>query len=370
MGYKIPVYKPSLSGNEKKYVNDCLDSEWISSKGKYISLFEDKFRNYVGVKYATAVSNGTAALHLALVTLGICEGDEVIVPTFTYIASVSSIVYTGATPVFVDSDKSDWQMSIEDLKAKITPKTKAIMVVHLYGHPNKMDEIMKIANDNNLLVIEDCAESFGSTYKGKHTGTFGNIAAFSFYGNKIITTGEGGMMVTNDYSLYNKAYHLKMHGVSSEHYYWHDVIGYNYRMTNICGALGLAQLERADEVIEQKKQLAKKYNELLAGLPLTFQPELEGTTNAHWMFTILVNTAKTRDELRDYLDTKSIETRPTFYPVHTMPMFSNQHNKFPIAEDIALRGINLPSYPTISNEDLNYICNEIKNFFKERNLIN
>lgn len=366
MGYRVPVYRPQLGGNEKKYVNDCLDTEWISSKGKYINLFEDKFCEFIGVKYATAVSNGTTALHLALEALGISEGDEVIVPTFTYIASVSSIIYTGATPVFVDSDESDWQMSIEDLKNKITPKTKAIMVVHLYGHPNRMDEIMAIAREHNLLVIEDCAESFGSTYKGKHTGTFGDIATFSFYGNKTVTTGEGGMVVTNDYYLYDKTYHLKMHGVSSVRHYWHDVIGYNYRMTNICAAIGLAQLETAEKVIERKKQLAQRYNELLKGLPLTFQPELEGTTNAHWMYTILVDNVKTRNALRDYLEAKSVETRPTFYPVHTMPMFSTQYNKFIVAEDLSIRGINLPSYPSISDEDLNYVCGCIKEFFNNR----
>lgn len=366
MNYKIPVYRPHLGGNEKKYVDECLDTDWISSKGKYINLFEDKFCDYIGVKYATAVSNGTTALHLALETLGIKHGDEVIVPTFTYIASVSTIVYTGATPVFVDSDESDWQMSIDDLKNKITPKTKAIVVVHLYGQPNKMDEIMAIAREYGLFVIEDCAESFGSTYKGKHTGTFGDIAAFSFYGNKTITTGEGGMLVTNDYYLYNKAYHLKMHGVSSVRYYWHDVIGYNYRMTNICAAIGLAQIERADDIIVKKKSIAKKYNELLQGLPVTFQPDREDSTNAFWMYTILVDTVKTRDTLMEYLSSKLIETRPTFYPVHTMPMFSNQYKKFNVAEDISIRGINLPSYPEISDEDLKYVCDSIKEFFRNK----
>ena len=366
MNYKIPVYRPHLGGNEKKYVDECLDTDWISSKGKYINLFEDKFCDYIGVKYATAVSNGTTALHLALETLGIKHGDEVIVPTFTYIASVSTIVYTGATPVFVDSDESDWQMSIDDLKNKITPKTKAIVVVHLYGQPNKMDEIMAIAREYGLFVIEDCAESFGSTYKGKHTGTFGDIAAFSFYGNKTITTGEGGMLVTNDYYLYNKAYHLKMHGVSSVRYYWHDVIGYNYRMTNICAAIGLAQIERADDIIVKKKSIAKKYNDLLQGSPVTFQPDREDSTNAFRMYTILVDTVKTRDALMEYLSSKLIETRPTFYPVHTMPMFSNQYKKFNVAEDISIRGINLPSYPEISDEDLKYVCDSIKEFFRNK----
>ena len=369
MKYKIPIYQPHLSGNEKKYVNECLESNWISSKGKFIKEFEDKFSEYIGVKYATGVTNGTTALHLALETLGITEGDEVIVQTFTYIASVSSILYTGATPVFVDSVASTWQMDPEDVKRKITPKTKAIMAVHLYGQMCDMDEIIKIANENKIFVIEDCAEAFGSKFKNKYAGTFGNISTFSFYGNKTITTGEGGMLVTNDYYLYDKAYHFKMHGVSRDREYWHDVIGYNYRMTNICAAIGLAQLEKAEEHIKLKRKLAKRYNELLRDLPVTPLKEAKDTVNTYWMYSILVENVKLRNELREFLANAGIETRPTFYPVHTMPMFAQKYHKFPVAEDIAIRGINLPSWPHIPDEMIIEICNCIGKFYENLKLI-
>jgi perosamine synthetase len=365
MAFKIPLYIPFLGGNEKKYVNECLDSTWISSKGKFIKEFEDKFSDYIGVKYATAVSNGTTALHLALETLGITEGDEVIVPTFTYIASVSSILYTGATPIFVDSLESTWQMDPEDVKKKITKKTKAIMVVHLYGQMCDMGEIMKIANEHNLFVIEDCAEAFGSKFKGKCAGTFGDIATFSFYGNKTITTGEGGMVVSNDYYMYDRAYHLKMHGVSTVREYWHDVIGYNYRMTNICAAIGLAQLERADEILKKKRNIAELYNKNLEGLPVYPLKESEDTVNSFWMYSIMTENVKQRDALRKHLSDNGIETRPTFYPVHTMPMFSHTYHKIKTAEEIAIRGMNLPSWPELKKEQVLEVCDVIKSYYKK-----
>ncbi|MDD5363574.1 MAG: DegT/DnrJ/EryC1/StrS family aminotransferase [Ignavibacteria bacterium] len=364
MAFKIPLYIPFLGGNEKKYVNECLDSTWISSKGKFIKEFEDKFSDYIGVKYATAVSNGTTALHLALETLGITEGDEVIVPTFTYIASVSSILYTGATPVFVDSLETTWQMDPEDVKKKITKKTKAIMVVHLYGQMCDMEAIMKIANEHNLFVIEDCAEAFGSKFKGKCAGTFGDISTFSFYGNKTITTGEGGMVVSNDYYMYDRAYHLKMHGVSTVREYWHDVIGYNYRMTNICAAIGLAQLERADEILKKKRNIAELYNKNLEGLPVHPLKEFKDTVNSFWMYSIMTESVKQRDALRKHLSDNGIETRPTFYPVHTMPMFSHTYHKIKTAEEIAIRGMNLPSWPELKKEQVLEVCEVIKSYYK------
>lgn len=366
MPYKIPLYVPYLGENEKKYVNECLDTTWISSKGKFIKEFEDKFSEYTGVKYATATSNGTTALHLALETLGITDGDEVIVPTFTYIASVSSIIYTGATPVFADSIDSTWQIDPEDVRKKITPKTKAIMAVHLYGHSCEMDELVRIADENDLFLIEDCAEAFGTLYKNKHAGSFGDIATFSFYGNKTITTGEGGMLVTNDYYLYDKAYHLKMHGVSSVREYWHDVIGYNYRMTNICAAIGLAQIERAEEILEKKRTIAETYNSLLKDLPIIPHREQEGTRHSYWMYSILTENVKTRDSLREYLKDNGIETRPTFFPVHTMPMFTYKYHKFKTAEDIAIRGMNLPSWPGLKEAQIKEVCDVIKNYFSFR----
>lgn len=361
--YRIPLYIPYLTGNEKKYVNECLDSTWISSKGRFIEEFENKFCEYTGAKYATAVSNGTTALHLALETLGIGEGDEVIVPSFTYIASVSPVIYAGAIPVFADSLASTWQVDPDDVKSKITQKTKAIIVVHLYGHPCEMKELVKIAEDNNLFLVEDCAESFGALYEGVHTGKFGDISTFSFYGNKTISTGEGGMLITDDYYMHEKAYHLKMHGVSPVKKYWHDVIGFNYRMTNICAAIGLAQLEKADEILARKRAVRELYNKHLKGLPIEPHGEAPNVRHSFWMYSILTESVGIRDSLREHLDSNGIETRPTFFPVHTMPMFTQSYHKIKTAEDIAIRGINLPCFPSLKDVQIEEICTCIRSFF-------
>jgi len=363
MKIKIPVYKPSLSGNEKEYVQDCLDSSWISSKGKYIKEFETKFADYIGVEKAIGVCNGTVALHLALLTLGISEGDEVIVPTFTYIASVNAIRYTGAQPIFVDSLESTWQMNPEEVRKKITNKTKAILAVHIYGHPCEMDELKKIAKENNIFLIEDAAEAFGSKYKEKFVGTFGDISTFSFFGNKTITTGEGGMVVTNDETLYDRAQHLKGQGLAMYREYWHDIVGYNYRITNICAAIGVAQLERANILIKRKREIAEQYKSKLMNLPVEIHQEVGHVYHSYWMFSILVKNSQIRDELREFLMAKGIETRPTFYPVHTMPMYSKKYEKHPVAESIGWRGINLPSFPNLNEEEINYITSSIKKYF-------
>jgi perosamine synthetase len=361
---KIPIYKPHLNGNEKKYVNECLDSTWISSKGDFISKFENQFSQYIGVHHSTTVSNGTVALHLALLALGIGEGDEVIVPTLTYIASVNSIQYTNATPVFVDSLSSSWQMNPEDVKKKITNKTKAIMAVHLYGHPCDMDALQLICKENDLYLIEDCAEAIGTKYKGKHVGTFGDIATFSFFGNKTITTGEGGMVVTNDETLYDRCVHFKGQGLAKYRQYWHDVVGYNYRMTNICAAIGLAQLEQIDDFIFRKRSIADTYRAAFENTTLEFHKELPDVFNSYWMCSILVEKYEDRDKLRDFLLYKGIETRPLFYPVHTMPMYANKFQKHKIAENLGWRGINLPSFPSLTNQEQEEVINCIKDYFK------
>ncbi len=361
--YKIPVYQPTLAGNEKKYVNECLDTSWISSKGKFVSEFEEKFSDYIECKHSITVSNGTVAIHLALLALGIGEGDEVIVPTLTYIASVNAIVYTGATPVFVDSLSDTWQMDTEDVIKKITSKTKAIMAVHLYGHPCEMQVLSEVAKRNDLFLIEDCAEAFGTKYKNQHVGTFGDISTFSFYGNKTITTGEGGMVVTNDDTLFDRALHLKGQGLAKYRQYWHDTIGYNYRMTNICAAIGLAQLEQANDFIEKKRQIAVWYREFLANTPVRFHEEIGDVIHSYWMCSILVPKSEQRDELRNHLEQNGIETRPLFYPVHTMPMYADKYQKHTIAENLGWRGINLPSWPGLEQSQIHLICDAIKDFF-------
>ncbi len=363
MKLKYPVYQPSLSGNEKKYVMECLDSTWISSKGKFINQFEESFSKYLGIKYSAAVSNGTVALHAALLALGIGKGDEVIVPTFTYIASVNSISYTGAAPVFVDSKEDTWQLDPEDVKKKITSKTKAVMAVHLYGHTCEMDELVKICKDNNIYLIEDTAEAFGSKYKGKFAGTFGDISTFSFFGNKTITTGEGGMVSTNSKELYDLVLRLKGQGLAAGKEYFHDIVGYNYRMTNICAAIGCAQLENATDIITKKREIATWYNNQLNDLPLQLHKEAKDVFHTYWMYTVLVNDADKRDNLRTFLKEKVIETRPAFHPVHQMPMYYKKGVSFPVAESLALKGINLPSYPKLNESDVNYISEQIKKFF-------
>lgn len=358
---QIPVYQPSLSGNEKLYVNDCLDSTWISSKGKYLPLFENAFAAYVGAGYATAVCNGTVALHVALLALGIGPGDEVIVPTLTYVASANAVTYVGATPVFVDSELDSWQLDPQDVAAKITPRTKAILVVHLYGHPANMEAIGELAHRHGLFVIEDCAEAIGTRFNGRHVGVFGDIATFSFYGNKLITTGEGGMVVTNNEILFDRCNHFKGQGVAAERAYWHDIVGYNYRMTNICAAIGLAQLERIDELLAKKLAVAKMYDEVLQGMPVTrHRPSYPNILHSYWMYTILTPDARQRDAVRAILLEAGIDTRPTFSPIHTMPMYAQQAGHYPTAELIGERGISLPSYPDLTPDDIEYIAGHLE----------
>jgi len=361
--YTIPIYQPSLTGNEKKYVNECLDSTWISSKGRFLAEFEGKFAAYTDARYAASVCNGTVALHLALLVLGIGPGDEVIVPSLTYISSVNAITYTGAIPVLVDSLEDTWQMAPEDVRNKITSKTRAIMAVHLYGHPCEMDVLVAIARENRLFLIEDCAEAFGAFYHNKHVGSFGDIATYSFFGNKTITCGEGGMVVTNDRDLYDRAVHFKGQGLVNNREYWHDVIGYNYRMTNICAAIGLAQLEQADVLLEKKRLIAEWYMAEMGNLPVSIHHEHGEVRHSFWMVSILVERPEQREALRGALANAGIETRPFFYPVHTMPMYVQNNQQLPIAEHLALRGINLPSWPNLKREQVYAICEVIRSFY-------
>jgi perosamine synthetase len=343
-------------------VLECLDSTWISSKGKFIGLFEDGFARTVTARHATSVCNGTVALHLALLALGIGPGDEVIVPTLTYIASVNAIAYTGATPVFVDSLADTWQMDPEDVRRKLTPRTRAIMAVHLYGHPCDMDSLCAITKEHGLFLVEDCAEAIGTLYKGRPVGTFGDIGTFSFFGNKTITTGEGGMVVTNDETLHARMVHFKGQGLAAHRQYWHDVIGYNYRMTNICAAIGLAQLEQLAVFAARKKEIAARYSRNLAGSRVGFHGEAPGASHSYWMCSILVEQPGQRDLLRDHLAECGIETRPVFYPAHTMPMYANKFQRHPVAEDLGWRGINLPSWPGLKDEQVDLVCQEILAF--------
>ena len=332
-----------------------------------MSRFENAFASFVGVKHACTVNNGTAALHLALLCLGIGHGDEVIVPTFTYVASVNAITYTGATPVFVDSLMTSWQMDPNDIRKKLTTKTRAIMAVHIYGHPCEMDELEKIVRENDLFLIEDCAEAFGSFYRDKHTGRFGDISTFSFFGNKTITTGEGGMIVTDSETLLERAHHYKGQGLARNREYWHDVIGYNYRMTNVCAAIGLAQLEQAESFLRKKKLVADWYRIELKDLPVTFHEEVGEIIHSYWMCSILAEDSTTRDSLRNFLMRNGIETRPFFPPVHSMPMYASDSQVFPVANHLSCCGLNLPSYQGLSKQDVLAITSCITDFFDGEN---
>ncbi|MBM3380975.1 MAG: DegT/DnrJ/EryC1/StrS aminotransferase family protein [Betaproteobacteria bacterium] len=364
--FKYPVYRPNLTGNEKRYVNECLDSSWISSKGAFVARFEKEFAAYVGAASATSCSNGTVSLHLALLALGIGEGDEIIVPTFTYVASVNAIRYVGATPVFVDSNLSDWQLDVELVKRALTPRTKAVMAVHLYGQACPMLELAELCKKHGLYLVEDCAEALGTRIGKSHVGIVGDIGSFSFFGNKTITTGEGGMLVSNRPELIARCAHLKSQAVSPERTYWHDAVGFNYRMTNICAAIGTAQLERINSIVAKKRALAFKYRDELAALSqVIFHDEQPGTTHSFWMVSIRVADETTRDALRQHLAKNGIETRPGFPPSHFFPMHSAfaAGQVFERGELLGATTMNLPSYPDLSSLDVEEICSHIRNFF-------
>jgi perosamine synthetase len=364
----IPIYQPSLTGREHEYVLECLDTGWISSKGPFVTRFETRFAEFIDVRHATSVCNGTVGLHLALVALGLGPGDEVLVPTLTYIASVNAIAYTGATPVFVDSMADTWQMDPLDVERKISPRTRAIMAVHVYGHPVDMTAISRLALKHRLFVVEDCAEAIGSRCAGRHVGTFGDIGVFSFYGNKTVTTGEGGMVVTNDETLFARMVHFKGQGLAAHRQYWHDVIGYNYRMTNICAAIGLAQMEQVGQFLARKRKIAERYREKLSGR-VTVHDEKAGFVHSYWMCSVLVDKPQLRDPLRAHLSALGIETRPTFYPVHTMPMYAGKYERHMIAEDIGWRGINIPSWPGLTDVQVDLICASIIKFVEENKAV-
>ncbi len=367
MNYKIPLYKPNLSQKEILRVNECLRSSWISSKGKYINSFERLFSKYTKIKYSTVVVNGTAALHLALLALDIKSGDEVIVPTFTYVASVNAIKYVNAKPIFIDSDLNDWQISINEIEKKITKKTKAIICPHIYGQMTNMTKLIKIKKKHKLFLIEDCAEALGSFFKSKHAGKYSDISTFSFYGSKTITTGEGGMLCSDNKSLISKAIKIKLQGISNKKLsYWHDVIGYNYKMTNICAAIGLSQLETIKKILQDKRKIFLYYKKHLESCPLKFQVENHNSINSFWLVGCLTANKKTRDQLMKYLKMRKIETRPGFYPINTMPMYKNYNNqKFKISKQLSDKIICFPSYPKLTKKDLNFICDTIKKFFKK-----
>jgi len=371
--WRLPVMEPVLKGREMEYVLDCLNTNWISSQGKYVEQFEEKFRTYISTDHALSVSNGTVALHLAMAALGIGRGDEVIIPDLTFIAPASMTVLCGAKPVFVDVDRSTWTIDPENIEVHITPRTKAIIVVHLYGHPCEMDPIMEIARRHGLYVIEDCAEALGAEYKGRKVGAIGDVGTFSFFANKVITTGEGGMLTTSNPELYNTLRLLRDHGMSREKRYWHLVAGFNYRLTNLQAAIGLAQLERIDDFLRYRGEVVSRYSAQLKDVEgIVLPPQKEWAKNIYWLYSILVDKEATgidRDTLMGHLSVHGIDTRPLFYPLHKQPPFPDEaDNSFPNADWLSSCGLSLPTSNNIKLEDVDKVCAVICSATKNKSL--
>ncbi len=362
----IPVCEPTLGGNEMKYVQQAIETNWISSAGRFIRDFEARFAEVCGVKYGIACANGTVAMHLAMATLGLEPGDEVIIPTFTMIATANAVTYCGAKPVLVDMEPEYWQMDLNQVEDKITSRTKAIVPVHIYGHPTDMDPLMALAEKHGLTVIEDAAEAHGAEYKGRRTGGLGHAAGFSFYGNKIITTGEGGMVTTNDRELARLAWNLRDHAFSHERHFWHKFVGFNYRMTNLQAAVGLAQVEQLDTFVAARRRNALEYNCRLHGVPGIRTPaEAPWAKNVYWMYGILVDEKEygmNRDALRRVLADHGVETRNFFIPMHTQPIYWKQYygERYPVAEDLCKRGFYLPSASSLTLEEIEYVTDVIR----------
>ena len=356
---RLPVAAPSFSGNELRYVTECVLTSWISSRGRFVSEFEQLFAKFVGVKHAIAVTNGTAALHLGLVLANVGPGDEVIVPTLTFIATANAVRYTGATPVFVDSEPRTWNMDPEDVARKVTARTRTIIPVHLYGHPADMDPILDLAGQRGLWVIEDAAEAHGALYKGQRVGGLGRIGCFSFFGNKIVTTGEGGMLVTDDDEIAERARMLQAHGMSPNRKYWHDAVGFNYRLTNLQAAIGVAQMEQIDTFLDRRARLGALYASLLNSARLELPVQAPWAQRVNWLYTVLVRDGLDRDRLIAALQENGVESRPVFYPIHLMPPYA-AGQRFPVAESIARRGISLPSSASLSDSEIEKVCAVLK----------
>jgi len=365
----IPVCVPYLSGNEVKYVTDAIETGWISSVGKYVEKLEEEFAKWCGVKHALSATSGTTALHLALLSLGIGPGDEVIVPNFTMFASASSVCHAGAVPVFVDAERETWNIDTEKIEEKITPKTKAIMAVHIYGHPCNMGRILEIAQKHNLMVIEDAAESHGAEINGKKCGTFGDVAAFSFYGNKILTSGEGGMIITNDDEVANKVKYYRNHArpLDGSSQFTHGDIGFNYRLNNLSAAVGLAQVEKADELVGLRIKNNNLYRKYLEGVKgIYFQPEKEGYKNVYWMNAVLIDQQEfgmTRDKLAEELKKKGIGTGMFFIGMNKQPGLQKYgcdcSGDYPVSDFLAENGLYLPSGSGLSEEEIREVCDAI-----------
>lgn len=369
----IPVNEPLLNGNEKKYLCECIDTGWISSEGPFVKLFEEKMSSSVNRKYGVAVSNGTAALEVAMQAIGIQKGDEVIMPAFTIISCAMAVTKLGGKPVLVDSDPYTWNMKVEEIEKKITHKTKAILAVHLYGLPVEMDKILDLAKRYHLKVVEDAAEMHGQTYRGKPCGSFGHISTFSFYPNKHVTTGEGGMVVTDDEELANRCKLLRNLCFRQDMRYVHDEISDNYRFTNLQAAVGLAQLERLEEFVEKKRQIGKFYTEHLSdvrGIQLPVS-KTEYADNIYWVYGIVLDKEinYTNREITKLLASKGIGTRTFFWCMHEQPVYKEQGlfdgERYENGEYLARKGFYIPSGLALTTEQMKAVVAAVRNVIRE-----
>jgi perosamine synthetase len=357
---RLPISAPALIGNELEYVTQCLQSTWISSRGDFVEAFEGGFAALCGVEHAVAVNSGTAALHLALLALGVGPGDEVIVPSLTYVASASAISYCGATPVFVDSEPSSWNIAPRAVEAAVSPRTVGILAVHLYGHPAQMDTLETIAQRRGLFLLEDAAQAHGARYRGRPVGSLGSAGTFSFFGGKLLTTGEGGMVVTDDADIAETARRLRNHGEDPERRYHATRLGFNYRLTNIAAAIGLAQVERFDWHVARRAANAARYRLRLDGHPaLEMARPAPGGESVEWLTSVALAGANEegRDGVIAELDRAGIETRPVFPPVHLQPIYHDVCTQpLPVAERLAATGLSLPSGAGLSEEQIDRVC--------------
>ena len=363
----IPVNIPLVNGNEKKYLNECIDTGWISSEGPFVNQFEDQFASRVQRNFAVAVSNGTAALDVAVEALRIGSGDEVIIPAFTIISCIGQVIRSGATPVLVDCDPLTWNMDINKVEEKITENTKAIMVVHIFGLPVDIEPLLEIAKNNNIKIIEDAAQMLGQTYNEKPCGSFGDISTFSFYPNKLITTGEGGMLVTNDEQLADDCRSLRNLCFQPKKRFVHERLGWNYRMTNLQAALGLAQLERLDEFVQRKRSMGKNYTQGLRMLNEVQLP-LEKTDyaeNIYWVFGLVLDDSIGfgAEEAMKMLGEKGIGCRPFFCPMNQQPVLREMgfflNESYPVAERLYKQGFYVPSGMALTSEHINHVTKKL-----------